>query len=97
DEPGLVVDDLPEPGESPPQFEGRRLIMRLLVAFCLCVALAAICFVVLFIIGMISLIYWMGSRPNTTQPADIQPIDQPVDQPADQPIEHPIDSTQVVR
>jgi hypothetical protein len=47
DEPGLVVDDLPEPGELPPQVEGRRLIVRLLVAFCLCVALAAICFVVL--------------------------------------------------
>ncbi len=45
--PGLSVDDLPEPGNAPPQVEGQRLLMRLVVAFCLAVVLAAVCFVIL--------------------------------------------------
>lgn len=44
---GLAVDDLPEPGNAPPQVEGQRLLMRLVVAFCLAVVLAAVCFVIL--------------------------------------------------
>lgn len=45
--PGLSIDDLPEPGELPPQVEGRRLLLRLVIAFFLCVVLAVVCFVVL--------------------------------------------------
>jgi hypothetical protein len=44
---GLPIETLPEPGEAPSQAEGRRLLIRLVVAFCLCVVLAAVCFVVL--------------------------------------------------
>ncbi|MCC7388997.1 MAG: hypothetical protein IT431_09540 [Phycisphaerales bacterium] len=45
--PGLSIDDLPEPGDAPPQVEGRRLLLRLVIAFVICVILAAVCFVVL--------------------------------------------------
>lgn len=47
DDSGLAVDELPEPGGAPPQVEGQRLMMRLVVAFCLAVAMAAVCFVLL--------------------------------------------------
>lgn len=47
EDPGLAVEDLPEPGELPPQVEGRRLLLRLVIAFFLAVVLAAVCFVVL--------------------------------------------------
>jgi hypothetical protein len=44
---GIVVEELPEPGEVPPQVEGQRLLLRLVIAFFLSVVLAAVCFVVL--------------------------------------------------
>lgn len=44
---GLRLAELPEPGDAPPEAEGRRLFIRLVVAFCLCVGLAATCFVLL--------------------------------------------------
>ncbi len=44
---GLAVEDLPEPGEVPPQVEGRRLLFRLVIAFCLALVMAAVCFVIL--------------------------------------------------
>lgn len=49
---GLRLADLPEPGELPPQIEGRRLLFRLVVAFFLAVALAVVCFVVLPSMGI---------------------------------------------
>ncbi len=45
--PGLSIDHLPEPGDAPPQVEGRKLLLRLVIAFVICVILAAVCFVVL--------------------------------------------------
>lgn len=44
---GLAVEDLPSPGEVPPQVEGRRLLFRLVVAFFLALVMAAVCFVIL--------------------------------------------------
>ncbi len=39
-------DNCPQPGATPPQVEGRRLILRLIVAFFAAVAIATVCFVV---------------------------------------------------
>lgn len=49
---GLRLAELPEPGEVPPQVEGRRLLLRLVIAFCLALFLAAVCFVVLPSLGI---------------------------------------------
>ena len=52
EEDGLCLADLPEPGEVPPQVEGRRLLLRLVIAFFLSLVLAAVCFVVLPSMGV---------------------------------------------